>query len=229
MRPLPALLALALVASACGDEPVDPAQTVAVPEADVERFRAEIFERTLELDADLARLETEASQADSVAQLAYAPVLDRLRADRRRLQVQLDSLRPAPPARFDTTRADLRGRTDRLAESVRRARYDAAPTYPALQAAVGRGLAELDAGLGRVRQRAALDTTGRLLRDADSLAVSRDRFRERFAAYPDTSAAQFGPFRQRATDAVLRLERRLDALATDTTRAARQPATDEAP
>ena len=131
MRPLSVALALALAVGACDDEPADPAQTVAIPEADVERFRAEIVQETLGLDADLARLEAEAAAADSAARVAYEPVLDRLRADRRRLQVRLDSLRPAPPARFDSTRASVRAQTDRLAEAVRRARYDAAPTYAA--------------------------------------------------------------------------------------------------
>ena len=55
MRPLSLFLTLLVVFAACDDEPVDPAQTTPVAEADVERFRAEIFQETLGLDADLAR------------------------------------------------------------------------------------------------------------------------------------------------------------------------------
>lgn len=213
----PLLAALAL--GACDDEPADPAATVAVPEADVERFRAEVFEETLSLDADLARLEAEAAAADSVAQAAYAPVLDRLRADRRRLQVRVDSLRPVPPVQFDSVRTAVRAQAERLAEAVRRARYDAAPTYDALRAAAVRGLGDLDARLAALRAAAALDTTGRQLRAVDSLAADRERLSARLGAYPDTSDAQFPPFRQAITDGVLALDRRADAIAADTTRA----------
>ncbi|PAP76234.1 hypothetical protein [Rubrivirga marina] len=217
----PLLAALAL--AACDDEPADPATTVAVPEADVERFRAEVFQETLGLDADLARLEAEAAAADSVAQAAYAPVLDRLRADRRRLQVRIDSLRPVPPVQFDSVRTSVRAQTERLAEAVRRARYDAAPTYDALRAAAVRGLGDLDARLAALRAAATADTTGRQLRAVDSLAADRERLSARLGAYPDTSAAQFPPFRQSITDGVLALDRRADALAADTTRVRPQP------
>lgn len=224
MRPstLPWFLALALIAlGACDDDPADPVETVAVSEADVERFRAEMFQETLELDADLARLEAEASAADSAAQVAYGPVLDRLRSDRRRLQVRLDSLRPALPSTFDSTRAEVRAQTDRLAVAVRRARYDAAPTFAALQAAASRGLAELDARVAALRAAVAADTTGQGLRAVDSLAADRARLDARIGAYPDTSAAQFPPFRQSITDAVLALERRADEIAADTAATAR--------
>ncbi len=217
---LPLTAALAL--GACDDTPPDPATTVAVPEADVERFRAEVFRETIDLDADLAQLESEAAASDSVAQAAYAPVLDRLRADRRRLQVRLDSLRPTPPVRFDSTREGVRAQTERLAEAVRRARYDAAPTYDALQAAAVRGLGALDARLAAFRAAAAADTTGRRLRMVDSLAADRARLSARIGAYPDTSDAQFVPFRQSITDGVLALERRADAVAKDTARTVRQ-------
>lgn len=213
--PLALVLALAPLA-ACDDEPVDPAQTVPVAEADVERFRTEIFQETLGLDAALARLEQEAAASDSVARLAYEPVLTRLRADRQRLQVRLDSLAPAPRARFDSTRAQVRVQTARLERAIRRARYDAAPTYAALQAATARGLAELDGRLAALRPYAEADTAGGLQRGIDSLAADRGRLVERLGAYPDTLASQFPPFRDAFTDRVLVLERRADALAADT-------------
>ena len=215
------VLAAALTLGACDDEPADPATTVAIPEAEVERFRAEVFQETLDLDADLARLESEAAASDSVAQAAYGPVLDRLRSDRRRLQVRLDSLRPVPPVRFDSVRAEVRAQTAQLAEAVRRARYDAAPTYDALVAATVRGLADLDGRLAAFRAVVGADTTGRGLRAVDSLAADRARLAARLGAYPDTSAAQFPPFRQSITDGVLALDRRADAIADDTVRAAR--------
>lgn len=213
------LLLLALLAvAACDDAPPDPALTVAVPEADVERFRAEIFQETLTLDADLARLEAESAASDSVTQAAYAPVLNRLRSDRRRLQVRLDDLRPVPLAAFDSTRTDLRAQTERLAASIRRARYDAAPTYDVLRGAVARGLGDLDAQLAAFRAVARTDSS--LLRRIDSVAADRERLSARVGAYPDTLASQFDPFRTRVTDALVALERRALAIAADTSQVA---------
>ena len=219
--PLAALLALFAVA-ACDDEPADPAQTVVIPEADVARFQAEMFQETIPLDADLARLESEAAAADSVAQAAYAPVLDRLRDERRRLQVRLDSLRPEPRARFDSTRAAVMEQTDRLRAAVRRAPFEASPTYATLQASAGRALARFDAQIAALRPAAAADTTGALRADLDSLAADRARLAARIGAYPDTLAAQFPPFRQRVTDSFLTLEDRLREATPDTTRTAAQ-------
>ncbi len=210
--------ALVLTVAACDDEPTDPAQTEVVPEADVARFQAEVFQETIPIDADLARLETEAAAADSATQVAYAPVLDRLRDDRRRLQVRIDSLRPTPRAPFDSTRAEVLAQTERLREAVRRAPFEAAPTYAALQASAGRALARLDARLAALGPAAAVDTTGALRADVDSLAADRARLTARIGAYPDTSAAQFAPFRQQVTDALLRLEQRARVIAPDTTR-----------
>lgn len=218
---LAALLVLGpatVLLAACDDEPTDPAQTEVVPEADVERFRAEVFQETLGIDADLARLEAEAAAADSVAQVAYVPVLDRLRDDRRRLQVRLDSLRPVPRAPFDSTMAAVMAQTDRLRQAVQRAPFEAAPTYAALQATAGRALARFDARLAALRPVAQADTTGALQADLDSLAADRARLAARIGAYPDTSAAQFGPFRATVTDALLRLEQRAEEVAPDTSR-----------
>ncbi|WP_412068669.1 hypothetical protein [Rubrivirga sp. IMCC43871] len=211
-------VSLVLLAAACGDPPPDPGTRVPVPEADVERFRAEVFRETLDIDAALAALEAEAAASDSVAQAAYGPVLDALRAERRRLQVRLDRLRPTPPVTFDSATVDLRAQAERLAASVERARYDAAPTAAALRAATLRGLSALDARLAAFRVRAAADSTGRLLRAVDSLAADRARLDARLGAYPDTSEAQFPRFRQSITDGVLALDARADALAADTSR-----------
>ena len=219
---LAALLALSL--AACDDEPADPAQTEVVPEADVERFRAEVFEETLTIDADLARLEAEAAAADSVTQAAYTSVLDRLRDDRRRLQVRLDSLRPVPRASFDSTTAATIVQVERLRDAVHRAPFEAAPTYDALRATAGRALARLDARLGAVGPASRADTTGALQADLDSLAADRDRLAARIGAYPDTSSVEFPPFRTRITDAVLRLERRADEVVPDTSRTPGRPA-----
>ena len=216
IRLLPLLVLLGLVA-ACDDEPVDPVATVPVAEADVERFRTEIFQETLDLDAALAALEQEAAASDSVTRLGYEPVLTRLRTERQRLQVRLDSLAPIPRPRFDSTRTQVRAQTADLERSIRRARYDAAPTYAALQAATARGLAELDARLATLRPYAVADTTGGLQRGIDSLAADRERLVGRLGAYPDTLASQFPPFRAAFTDRVLALDQRARALAADTT------------
>ena len=211
---------LALTVAACDDEPVDPAQTEVVPEADVARFQAEVFQETIPLDADLAQLEAETAAADSVTRVAYEPVLDRLREDRRRLQVRIDSLRPVPRAQFDSARMAVLNQTERLREAVRRAPFEAAPTYAALQASTARALARLDARLAALGPAANADTAGTLRAEIDSLAADRARLTARIGAYPDTSAAQFPPFRQQVTDALLRLDRRAREIAPDTSRAA---------
>lgn len=219
LRALPFLLVAALPLAACDDEPVDPAQAEVVPEADVERFRAEVFLGTRDLDAAIARLEADVTEADSAVQAAYAPVLDRLREDRRRLQVRVDTLRPAPRASFDSTRAGIQAQADALRAAVARARVEGAPDYAALQAAVARALGRLDARLGAVVPFAEADTTGALRADLDSIRADRARLDARLGAYPDTSSAQFDPFRAVITDALLDLETRAEAVAPDTTAA----------
>ena len=210
------VIALAALGACDDDAPADPAQTAVVPEAAVERFRADVFQETLDIDAALAQLEGEASATDSVARAAYGPVLDRLREQRRRLQVRVDTLRPAPRSAFDSTRAAVLAQARGLREAIRRGRYDAAPTYAALQDAAARGFADLDAHLAALRPYGAADTTGRFGRRLDSLAADRDRLRDRLGAYPDTSAAQFPPFRGAFTDRALALQARADSVAADT-------------
>ena len=217
----PALLLLLALGACGGEPPADPAATAVVPEADVERFRADVFRETLDIDAALARLEGEAAATDSAGQAAYAPVLDRLREQRRRLQVRVDSLRPAPRAAFDSTRAAVLGQARGLRDAVRRGRYDGAPTFVAFEGAAARGFADLDRRLAALRPYAEADTTGRFGRRLDSLAADRDRLRDRLRAYPDTSAAQFPPFRGAFTDRALTLDALADSVAADTARIGR--------
>ncbi len=88
-----------------------------------------------------------------------------------------------------------------------------------------RGSGSLDARLAAFRRRPPSPTRPVAgCAPADSLAADRARLDARLGAYPDTSDAQFPPFRQSITDGVLALERRADALAADTTRAARHAA-----
>ena len=223
MTRLPALLLLsALALGACDDEaPPDPEQTAVVPEADVERFRADVFRETLDIDAALARLEAEAAGLDSVSQAAYDPVLTRLREQRRRLQVRVDTLRPAPRSAFDSARSDVLAQTRGLRDAIRRGRYDAARTFATFEGAVARGFADLDRRVAALRPYADADTTGRFGGRLDSLAAERDRLRERVRAYPDTSAAQFPPFRGAFTDRALALEAQADSVAADTARVGR--------
>ena len=223
MTRLPALLLLAALAlGACDDDdPVDPEQTALVPEADVERFRADVFRETLDIDAALARLEAEAADLDSTGQAAYDPVLTRLREQRRRLQVRVDTLRPAPRSAFDSTQAAVLAQARGLRDAIRRGRYDAAGTFATFEGAVGRGFADLDRRIAALRPYAAADTTGRFGARLDSLAAARDRLRERVRTYPDTSAAQFPPFRGAFTDQALALEAEVDSVAADTVGRAR--------
>ncbi|MGB3541405.1 hypothetical protein, partial [Rubrivirga sp.] len=88
------------------------------------------------------------------------------------------------------------------------------------QAAVARGVADLEGRLAQLRPYAAEDTTGGLLRGIDSVLADRDRLRARVGAYPDTTASQFLPFRSSVTDGLLSLDQRVTLLAADTTRVA---------
>lgn len=212
-----AALAATALASACSTQDAGPETTVLVGEADVERFRARAFLATRGIDAEIARVEGEAAATDSVRQAAYAPVLERLRQDRRRLQVRLDSLRPLPRAAFDTTTADVGRQVGRLRAAVARARFDASPDAATLQAATAARLATFDARLAAAAGRAAADTMGRLRADLDSLAADRVRLDARLAAFADSTAPAFDRLRQTTVRDALALERRLNRLAPDTT------------
>ncbi|MEM6287917.1 MAG: hypothetical protein AAF845_12230 [Bacteroidota bacterium] len=211
------LAAVLLVSlAACDDEPVDPAQVEVVPEADVARLKAEVFLATRDLDAAIARLEADVAEADSAVQAAYMPVLDRLREDRRRFQVRVDTLRPIPRAAFDSTQADIEAAREALGQAVARARVEGAPDVAALQTALNRALGRLDARLGAIAPAADADTTDVLRVALDSIRADRARLTARLGAYPDTSDAQFAPFRSRITDALIDLETRTEAVAPDT-------------
>ena len=217
MRPLLAALLLVSLA-ACDDEPTDPVQAEVVPEADVERFRTEIFRQTLGIDADLAALETDAAAADSVARLAYEPVLDRLRDDRRRLQIRLDTLRPVPRARFDSLSAAISDHAARLRRAVERGPFDTAGDLETFRPRAAQALADVDARLAALAPAVAADTTGRVGRRVQVVAAQRAQVTTRIAAYPDTSDAQFVAFREGVVDALVRLDSLATVVAADTLR-----------
>ncbi len=219
------LLAVAspLVAG-CDNDDAPPSSAV-VPEADVERLRIQLFQQTIPLDAEIAAVEADAAAAtDTLVQAAYTPILAQLHDARRRLQARMDSLRPLPREAFDSTAAQALRASERLRAAVARARLDATPTAEALRAAVDADLARLDGRLATARARAEADTTGRQVALFDSLAADRARLVERLRAYPDTSEALFGGFRERAIRDALALRARADRLAPDSTAAALRPA-----
>lgn len=213
------LLAVAVAGlAACDNDDAPPEDTVLVPEADVERLRIRLFEAAIPLDAALAAVEADAATTtDSTVRNAYVPILDRLRDDRHRLQARVDSLRPMPRAAFDSTAAAAERHVASLRAAIVRARLEATPNATALRAAVEADLARLDARLATAQARAGTDTTGRARAALDSLAADRFRLISRLNAYPDTSQAQFGPFRERAIRDALALRARADALAPDST------------
>ena len=173
MTRLLALLALGLSLSACGDDaPVASApETALVPEADVERFRTDLFLETNEVDAEIARFEGEAVGADSATASAYEDALSRLRGTRRDLQARIDSLQPVPAAEFDSTRRSLAAAIGDLRESIDRARFNVALTGPALQDRARSEIARLDDVFAALRA----DTTRAAARQLDSLTVRRAR------------------------------------------------------
>ena len=173
MTRLLALLALGLSLSACGDDaPVASApETALVPEADVERFRTDLFLETNEVDAEIARFEGEAVGADSATASAYEDALSRLRGTRRDLQARIDSLQPVPAAEFDSTRRSLVAAIGDLRESIDRARFNVALTGPALQDRARSEIARLDDVFAALRA----DTTRAAARQLDSLTVRRAR------------------------------------------------------
>ena len=220
-RPL-ALVLLLAGTSACTSPDADPAATAVVGQADVARAQATTFVATQTIDADIADIEAEAAAADSVRQQAYTPVLERLRQDRRRLQVRVDSLAPLPRAVFDTTVTAISRQTDRLRDAVARARFDAASDAETLQQAAARRLAAFDRRLAAADPLATADTTGLLRTALDSLVADRTRLDARLAAFADTTAPAFARLRQQTLQGAATLERRLEALVPDSTDAARR-------
>ena len=220
----PRLLALlALTLAACGSPDADPA-AVLVPEADVARVQMHAFVETQGIDAEIARVEAEAAASDSLRQLAYTPVLERLRQDRRRLQVRVDSLAPMPRAVFDSTTVGIAAQLAALRAGVARARFDAATDAPSLAAATAQRLSRFDARLAAARPTAEADTTGRLTASLDTLAAQRARLAARIETFADTTAAGFTRLRQTAAREAQRLDDRLRQTVPDTTRAARATA-----
>ena len=217
---LPLLLtALAALASACSAPEDDPAAVALVGEADVARAQAETFVATQAIDAEIASVEAEAATADSLRQGAYGPVLERLRQDRRRLQVRVDSLAPLPRAAFDTTLAAIARQTARLRAAVAQARFDAASDPESLQAAATRRLAAFDRRLAGAGPLAAADTTGRLRTALDSLGAQRKRLDARLVAFADTTAPAFTRLRQTTMRDAAVLDGRLARLVPDSSAA----------
>ncbi len=219
---LSAFLLLLTAVAACSSPEADPAQTALVGEADVATVQARVFEATQAIDANIASVETEAAAADSVRQLAYTPVLERLRRDRSRLQIRVDSLAPLPRAAFDTTTTAIAAQIQRLRSSVARARFDAATDAATLQAAAAQRLGRFDTRIASARAAAASDTTGRRGALLDSLTADRARLDARLAAFADTTAPAFTRLRQQTARATAALEQRLDRLAPDSS-AVRRP------
>ena len=217
LRPL-ALAVFAAALAACSPPAADPAAVARVGEADVARVQARAFVATQRIDADIAAIEAEAAAADSVRQIAYAPVLERLLEDRRRLEVRIDSLAPLPRAAFDTTTAAIGRQVARLRAAVGRARFDAASDAASLGAATAARLARFDARLAASRAAAPSDTTGRLGAALDSLAADRARLDARIEAFADTTAPAFTRLRQATVRDAAVLERKLGQLAPDSTR-----------
>ncbi len=223
MRRLAFILPLLLWVAACGTDPDDPALTPTVGEADVERFRAEVFLETLPLDADLAAFEDDIAALDSVTGLAYTDLLERLRDQRRRLQVRVDTLSPLPQALFDTTTAGIRGQLTRLRRLLDRAPLVGAPDVETLRAATQRVLGDVSSGADALRGIARDDTTGVLSAQLDSLNAQRIRVEAQFRSYPDTSDTEFPPFRQQVTRAALTLRAELNKLTPDSLKVNRDP------
>ena len=173
MTRLLAFLALGLALSACGDAASESpdAETALVLEADVERFRTDLFLETTEIDAEIARFEGEAVGADSATTAAYEDALSRLRGTRRDLQARIDSLQPVPAAVFDSTRSSLAADLDDLRAAIDRARFNVALTGPALRE---RARSEI-AGFEDVFAALRADTTRAAARQLDSLTARRAR------------------------------------------------------
>ena len=168
-----ALLALGLALSACGDDTSEapPSETALVPEADVERFRTDLFLETTEIDADIARFEGEAVGVDSATASAYEDALSRLRESRRNLQARIDSLQPVPAAVFDSTRSSLAADLGGLRAAIDRARFNVALTGPALRDRARSEIARFEDVFAALRA----DTTRGAARQLDSLTARRAR------------------------------------------------------
>lgn len=198
---------------ACGDDPSVPveAETALVPEADVERFRTDVFLETTEIDSDIAQFEGEAVGADSATAAAFADALDRLHSARRALQARVDSLRPVPGVVFDSTRQSILVQTDALRKAIDRARFDVALSGPALQAVARQSVAQLDPIFAALRA----DTTALAERQLDSLLVRRDRLSAGFDTLRRVPDERVDAARLRVIEAIDTFRREAEAVAPD--------------
>lgn len=210
-RPL-ALALLALLAG-CTDETPDAPdpQTALVAEADVERFRTDVFLEATEIDAEIARFEGEAVDADSTSAVAYDDALGRLRGARRTLQARVDSLRPVTPAAFDSARASIMADADALRAAIDRARFNVALTGEALQDRARREVARLDPVYAALRA----DTAAAAQRTLDSLVAQRARLGAGLDTLRRVPPERVDAARLRVVRSVAALRRAVEAAAPD--------------
>lgn len=187
------------------------AGTALVPEADVERFRADVFLETTEIDAEIARFEGEAVGVDSATAAAYEDALSRLHRARRALQVRMDSLRPVPVTVFDSTRQSILTQATTLRAAIDRARFDVALTGPALQAVARQSVARLDPVFDALRA----DTTAEAERQLDSLSVWRDRLSDGLDSLRRVPDERVDAARLRVLQAISDFRREAEAVAPD--------------
>lgn len=209
-----AVLGFIVALGACAsDAPASPeAETTLVLEADVERFRTDVFLQTTEIDAEIARFEGEAVGVDSATTAAYEDALTRLRESRRTLQARVDSLRPVPAAVFDSTRRSISDQTRALRAAIDRARFDVALTGPALQATARRAVSQLDPIFDALRA----DTSALAARQLDSLTVRRSRLNDGLDTLRRVPDERVDAARLRVVEAVSAFRREAEAVTPDT-------------
>jgi len=209
-----AFLSLVAVLGACAnDAPAAPeSETTHVLEADVARFRTDMFLETRGIDAEIARFEGEAVGADSATAAAYTDALARLHGTRRTLQARVDSLHPVPAAAFDSTRQSILGQAEGLWEDIDRARFDVALTGLALQATARRSVAQLDPVFEALR----FDTTALAARQLDSLTVWRGQLNDGLDTLRRVPDERVDAARLLVLEAITAFRREAEAVKPDT-------------
>ena len=215
-------LILALLLAACEDGGTDDPPPFS--EADVEAYRTEAMARLREVDTDLAALERLAlAAADSVGQQAIYGRLRDLRARRRAIQDDLDTLQATSADALAAARNALAPTLAALDRETDLTQLDLARGVEEFRAAAAREVEELDREIERLRPepgRGSTDVWDVVEREREVLGQARARLDAATAeAFGDARRAFIRAFESvsNALDAVRRSEMQIGANSIDQT------------
>ncbi len=192
------VLAMALALASCQRErPSVERAPQPVGAAEVERYLAGLRTRTQALDQSIADLEGRASGSDSASNAAYRSALDELRAGRREIQQELDSLHTETTGSFERATRETDAAVERLVQKTAGLRLRLARDPGELRAEAERQLDALDRHLARLRAGGGADSSG----TPDTLQRSRDAVGARLGRLGEPTGEAFEAARRELADA----------------------------